>query len=94
MAVFSLIMLICSIRVNVVLVLLLLSIFIGFVLIAASIFVESESLALLTESLTIVSKGGDLAQAELLALAGASKGELSLKLVTVSQPSNVTANSG
>ena len=92
MAVFSLIMLICSIRVNVVLVLLLLSIFLGFVLIAASIFAESESLALIAESLTIVSKGGDLAQAELLGLAGASKGELSVRLVTVSQPSNVTAN--
>jgi len=82
MAVFSLIMLICSIRVNVVLVLLLLSIFLGFVLIAASTFAESESLALLTESLTMVSKGGDLAQAELLGLAGASKGELSVRLVT------------
>ena len=92
MAVFSLIMLICSIRVNVVLVLLLLSIFLGFVLIAASIFAESESLALIAESLTIVSKGGGSTQADSLLLAGASKGDLSLRLLTVSQPSNVTAN--
>lgn len=91
MAVFSLIMLICSIRVNVVLVLLLLSIFLGFVLIAASLFYESESLYLLGEALNLGSKG-DLAAALLLGQAGANKAELSLRLVTVSQPSNVTAN--
>lgn len=81
-------MLICSIRVNVVLVLLLLSIFIGFILIAASIFVESESLELIKEAFLLGGKGDSAADL----LMGLNKAKLSLRLLTVSQPSNIAAN--
>jgi succinate-acetate transporter protein len=91
MAIFTLIMLVCSTRVNVVLVVLLSSILIGFLLIAAALFVENQAAQMGAEATTLL-KNQDLAAAQALDPAILNNLKLASRLTTVSQPSDVTAN--
>jgi len=79
MAVFSLLMLICSVRVNVVLVVLIFGVFLGFVLVAAALFIENA--ALLDANAAVALSGTDSAAAEALLSSAVSKRALTLKLV-------------
>lgn len=84
MAVFTLIMLICSVRVNVVLVVLLLGVFLGFVLVGAALFIEDESIRMLTAALEMEASGNSAAAPAMLE-AGDNRLNLALRLVTVSE---------
>lgn len=66
MGVFTLIMLICSVRVNAVLVLLLLGIFLGFVLEGAALFIEDQSIRMLTGALELEASGNSAGAAAML----------------------------
>jgi succinate-acetate transporter protein len=83
MAVFTFIMLICSIRVNVALVLFLLGVFLGFVLVAASQFIEDEYIKMLTRAVALEASG-DFAAAAAMLEAGQNRLNLALRLVIVS----------
>jgi succinate-acetate transporter protein len=83
MAVFSLLMLICSVRVNVVLVVLIFGVFLGFVLVAAALFIENA--ALLDANAAVALSGTDSAAAEALLSSAVSKRALTLKLVKVNR---------
>jgi succinate-acetate transporter protein len=82
MAVFTLIMLVCSIRVNVVLVIIIFGVFLGFVLVAAALFVENE--ALLAANAAVTLSGTDPTAAATLLASALSKRTLTLRLVTAS----------
>jgi len=83
MAVFTLIMLICSIRVNVVLVVIIFGVFLGFVLVAAALFVENEAILAANAAISLTSS--DPTAAEAMLASAVSKRALTLRLVTVSQ---------
>lgn len=88
MAVFTFIMLVCLIHVNIALVLLLLGAFLGFVLVAASQFIEDESIRMLTRAVALEANGDSAAAAAMLE-AGQNRLNLALRLVTVSWFSNI-----
>jgi len=93
MAIFTFIMLICSTRINIVLVIDLSSILIGFLLIAAALFVENQA-ALMGAEAVALAKNKEYAAAEDLAPAIANYLKFASRLTTVSQPSDITANWG
>ncbi|KAE9378601.1 hypothetical protein N431DRAFT_450550 [Stipitochalara longipes BDJ] len=79
MAVFSFIMLICSARVNVVLVVLIFGVFLGFVLVSAALFIENQ--AILNAAAAVELSGTDSAVAATMLASAVSKRSLTLKLV-------------
>ena len=93
MALFTFIMLICSTRINIVLVVDLSSILIGFLLIAAALFVENQAALMGAEALDAVNHQ-EYAAAEELTQAVSNYLKFASRLTTVSQPSDVTANWG
>lgn len=83
MAVLTLVFLVCSFRVNVIFVLLLIGGEIAFSLLAASLFVESEALRLLGNGQALQA-AGNAAEAAPLLLAGENRLKIALRLTTVS----------
>jgi succinate-acetate transporter protein len=83
MAVLTFVFLICSFRVNVIFVLLLVEGEIAFSLLAASLFVESEALRLLGNGQALQA-AGNAAEAAPLLVAGENKLKIASRLTTVS----------
>jgi succinate-acetate transporter protein len=83
MAVLTFIFLICSFRVNIIFVLVLLAAQIAFALLAAALVVESEALEMIGEAQALGAMG-NAAEAAVLGAKGMARLNTALKLVTVS----------
>lgn len=83
MAVISFIFLICTLRVNVVFFLVIFGITLGFSLLAAALFVESEALSALAAAQALQAAGGATADVLAHLVRAQDKKTLTLRLVTV-----------
>lgn len=83
MAVLTFVFLVCSFRVNVFFVLLLLGGEIAFLLLTAALFIESEALRLVGAGMAM-QEAGNMARAAPLLLAGQNKLVIAKRLITVS----------